>query len=189
VPIWTGGYDARTGELNTPPELSDRTVIRHFLSQESRPVAVSGLWSVGSGNYIVAARPILDSDGAGLPAGTIVFGAKVDDHLVAELREQTEVDFSIVTLPIGDVAEALRPDLAMEVARTPEQLTHSVVWHDLTDVPRIRIDVDTAREISGVGNNTIKVAMTLLIAAALVDMSVIGLAITLLVARPIRTAG
>ena len=187
APVWTGGFDAETGELDTPPELSDPTVIRQFLSKQDHPLMVSGLWSVGSGNYLVAARPVLDSDGAGQPSGTVVFGSKVDDDLVSKLREQTEVEFSIATLPLREVPESLRPDAAIKAARSPEKLTHSVAWQDLNDAPRIRIDVDTPREISGVGNDTIKLAMTLLVAAALVDMTVIGLAITLLVARPIRT--
>lgn len=187
TPIWTGGYDAETGELATPPELSEPTVIRQFLSTEDQPVVMSGLWAVGSGNYIVAARPILDSDGAGLPAGTVVFGSKVDDDLVAELGEQTEVAFAFATLPVGAASGALKGDAAIEVARSPDKLTHSVSWNDLAGEPRIRIDVDTPREISSVGTDTITLAMTLLVAAALIDMAVIGLAITLLVARPIRT--
>jgi two-component system, NtrC family, sensor kinase len=187
APIWTGGYDAETGELNTPPELSDPTVIRQFLSAEDQPVVVSGLWSVGSGHYIVAARPILDSDGAGSPAGTVVFGSMVDDALVAKLSEQTEVAFAIATLPLGAGPDTLPADTAIEVGRSGDKLTHSIAWHDLAGAPRIRIDVDTLREISAVGTGTIRVAMTLLVAAALVDMAVIGLAITLLVARPIRS--
>jgi two-component system NtrC family sensor kinase len=187
TPVWTGGYDAETGELNTPPELSDPTAIRQFLSTEDQPMVVSGLWSVGSGNYIVATRPILDSDGAGLPAGTVVFGSVVDDALVAKLREQTEVAFAIATLPLGAGPDTLPADAAIEVGRSADKLTHSISWHDLAGAPRIRIDVDTSREISAIGTGTIRVAITLLVTAALIDMAVIGLAITLLVARPIRS--
>lgn len=186
VPVWTGGYDAESGELDTPPELSDPTVIRRFLSRENEPLAVSGLWAAGSGNYLFAARPVLDSAGAGLPAGTLVFGKKVDEPLVAKLREQTEVDFALATLPIGRGSEALSSDEAVETGRSAENVTHSVAWNDLGGKPRIRIDVDTPREISAVGGDTISVAMTLLVAAALLDMAVIGFAITLLVARPVR---
>ncbi len=186
VPVWTGGYDRETEELITPPELSDPTVIRSLLSKEDQPVEVSGLWAVGSGSYLVAARPVLNSQGDGLPGGTLVFGRLVDDSVVAELREQTEVQFSIAVLPPGSVAD-LRPDEPSEVARTSDTLTHGIAWHDLADRPRVRIDVETPREINAVGTDTITLAMTLLVAAALIDMTVIGLAITLLVTRPVRT--
>jgi sensor domain CHASE-containing protein len=186
APVWTGGYDAETGELNTPPELSDPTVIRQFLSSEDQPLAVSGLWSAGSGSYLFAARPVLDSDGAGLPAGTLVFGRKVDATLVAELREQTEVEFTLSMLPLDHDPEGLRADEALETGRSAERVTHSVAWNDLGGKPQIRIDVETPREISAVGGDTIGVAMTLLVVAALLDMVVIGLAITLLVTRPVR---
>lgn len=184
--VWAGGYDAETGELTTVPELSDPAAVRQFLSGADQPVVMSGLWSVGSGSHIVAARPILDSEGAGPPAGTVVFGSRVDDMLVAKLVEQTEVAFTIATLPVSAAPGALRADAAIEAARSADTLTHSVAWHDLAGAPRIRIDVATPREISAVGSNTIRAAMILLVAAALVDMAVIGLAITLLVARPVR---
>jgi two-component system, NtrC family, sensor kinase len=186
APVWTGGFDPETEELITPPELSDPTVIRSFLSKEDRPVEMSGLWAVGSGNYLVAARPILNSQGDGLPGGTLVFGRVMDDSVVAGLREQTEVQFSIAALPPGSVAD-LRRDGPTEVARTTDTLTHSIAWHDLADEPRVRIDVDTPRQINAVGTDTITLAMTLLVAAALIDMTVIGLAITLLVTRPVRS--
>lgn len=185
-PVWTGGYDAETEELITPPELSDPTVIRHLLSQEGQAVELSGLWAVGSGTYLVAARPILNSQGDGDPAGTLVFGRLVDDSFVAALREQTEVQFSIAALPPSSVAE-LQSDEPKEVARAAGALTHSIAWHDLADRPRVRIDVETPREINAVGSDTITFAMILLVAAAVIDMAVIGLAITLLVTRPVRT--
>lgn len=186
VPVWTGGYDPETEELIVPPELSDPSVIRPFLSKLDAPVEVSGLWAVGSGNYLVSVRPILDSQSAGPVSGTLVFGRLVDDVLVAQLREQTEVQFAIATLPPGSTAEALPADKLKEVARSSETLKHSIAWHDLADEARIRIDVDTPREINALGNNTITVAMMLLIMAALIDMTVITLAISFLVARPVR---
>jgi two-component system NtrC family sensor kinase len=186
VPVWTGGYDPETEDLITPPELSDPTVIRNLLSKEEQPVETSGLWVVGSGTYLVAARPILNSQGAGAPGGTLVFGRLVDDGFVAALREQTEVHFQVAALPRGSVT-GLQGDEPKEVDRSADTLTHSIAWHDLADKPRVRIDVETPREINAVGSNTITLAMTLLVAAALIDMTVIGLAITLLVTRPVRS--
>ncbi len=187
APIWTGGYDAQTGELSRPPELRDPTLISQFMSTETQPVTVSGLWSVGSGHYLVAARPIIDSDGIGSPSGTLVFGSRVNETLLTALREQTEVAFAIGALPVGAGANALQSDKPTEVARTASKLTHSVAWLDLGGAPRLRINVDTPREISAIGADTSALAMTLLVAAALLDMTVIGIAVTLLVARPIRS--
>jgi two-component system, NtrC family, sensor kinase len=154
------------------------------LSKEEQPVETSGLWVVGSGTYLVAARPILNSQGAGASGGTLVFGRLVDDGFVAALREQTEVHFQVAALPRGSVT-GLQADEPKEVDRSADTLTHSIAWHDLADKPRVRIDVETPREINAVGSNTITLAMTLLVAAALIDMTVIGL--TLLVTRPVRS--
>jgi sensor domain CHASE-containing protein len=186
MPVWTGGYDPETEELIVTPELSDPTLIGPFLSKPDAPVEILGLWAVGSGNYLVSARPVLDSQSAGPVSGTLVFGRLVDDALVSQLREQTEVQFAIAALPPGHAAEALPTDKPKEVSRSNETLNHSIAWHDLASEPRARIDVDTPREINALGNHTITLTMTLLVSAALIDMVVIGLAVSFLVARPVR---
>jgi signal transduction histidine kinase len=61
-----------------------------------------------------------------------------------------------------------------------------VSWPDLTARNGLLIVVDTPRAIDAVGRRTIRLVSLFLFSSALVDMVIIGLAVGLLIARPVR---
>ena len=185
-PVWIGSHDPDSGEIVALPEMSDPDAAGTFSSTADRAVEKSGLWVAGSSAFLVAARPILNSQSEGPIAGTLIFGQRLDDGFVAGLREQTEVAFHLDELPPDLVALPDERDEPRETGRTERILEHSVSWRDLAGAPRLRIMVETPRDITAVGRNTIRLASIFLVSAALIDMTVIGLAVVFLIARPVR---
>jgi len=182
-PVWTGSYDAASGRIVPLQEMTDRAIYAPLLSTSQTRREVSGLSILKSGNYLIAARPVLNSQGDGPVAGTLVFGRRLDDVLLNGLREQTEVNFQL-----GESIESGRSTGASvrETERTRDNLQLSADWADLSGTRKLEIIVDTPREISAVGSDTIRLASLFLIASALVDLVMIGYAVVLLVARPLR---
>ena len=60
--------------------------------------SVSGILMAPEGPLIVASHPIVRTSGDGPAAGTFVFGRRLDDATLAQLRDQTQIDFRATIL-------------------------------------------------------------------------------------------
>src|SRR4051812_18227617 len=184
-PMWSGRYDPVSDKIVALPEMSDPAVFRPFLSTAHKALEASGLWVSGSGAFLVAARPILNSQSEGPVNGTLVFGRQLDDTFQATLREQTEVTFHLSPLPAALRSQSLGGDEPRETGRTDRVLLHSVDWRDMQGMRQLQVKVETPRDITAVGRNTIRLASIFLITVALIDMTVIGLSVSYVIARPL----
>jgi diguanylate cyclase (GGDEF)-like protein len=100
--IWGKAYDL---DLETeiqlsafPPEgLSDRhpLIPRQSNRTSLAQLTVSGIFMTNQGPMIVSSRPILTSNNEGPIRGILIMGRFLNQHLIATLIEQTQVNFQI----------------------------------------------------------------------------------------------
>ena len=190
-PVWTGRLDAESQSVLPLLEMTNPSVYGRFLSKAEQPVVTAGLWIMPgseavSGAYLVSARPILNSQAEGPIVGTLVFGRRLDLAFAAKLRKQTEVSFRLQPQPPESFPVPAAAAEPHEIRRSETLLQHGVAWPDLTTRNGLAIVVDTPRAIDAVGQRTIHLVSLFLFAFALVDMIIIGMAVGLLIARPVR---
>ncbi len=100
--LYGSGYDSDLGGAVLPAALAGDppeiwVMLRPALKQEE---ARSGLLLTEHGLLLLAARPILTTQGTGPPRGLLIFGRFLDEPLRQALAEQTQVAFAL--LPAGD---------------------------------------------------------------------------------------
>lgn len=101
--LYGGGYDSDLGGAVLPAAFADDPpAIWAELQAGLEPgQARTGLLSTEHGLLLLAARPILTTQGAGPARGLLVFGQFLDEPLRQGLAEQTQVAFEL--LPVGDI--------------------------------------------------------------------------------------
>gem|GEM_PF-655370 len=122
--LYGDGYDSDLGGTvlpaafaGDPPEIW--TTLRPALEQSNE---LAGLFLTEHGLLLLAARPILTTQGAGPPRGLLIFGRFLDEPLREALAEQTQVAFDL--LPADD------PRLAT--------MERDYLTHGRTDEPSVR---------------------------------------------------
>jgi len=69
---------------------------------------VSGIWMIHGEPMLVAARPVLTSDNKGKPYGLLIMGRLLTNESIKKVVDQTQVDFSI--LSVGDLTHKAEID-------------------------------------------------------------------------------
>ncbi|MER2581648.1 MAG: CHASE4 domain-containing protein, partial [Candidatus Competibacter sp.] len=116
--LYSGGYDSELGGAISLREFSgEKPTIWPLLQPVLEKRALAGLLHTEHGLLLLAARPILTTQGTGPAHGVLVFGRFMDVPLLRELAEQTKVAFELFAdldprlSPIErDYLTALRPD-------------------------------------------------------------------------------
>lgn len=105
--VWGETRSASDGAPLNIPDLAPAEFApsRLLIATDGRPAGAHGLVSVGENLMLVAANPVLTSQGKGPARGTVVFGRLLTPEDQRRLREQTSVSFSL--LPRPDAAATL----------------------------------------------------------------------------------
>lgn len=153
-----------------------------LLPETARFSDTRGVMGTEAGLMLFAAVPILRSEGTGPANGTLVIGRLIDDVLIAAMRSQLDIDFTVV---------AAGPDLetgigAMPaVTRNADRLTVGHPLRDLTGQPVAVIQTHTTRDITRIGNQSIGVSLASLTVVGLVVIAMIWVLMQRLVLRPL----
>ena len=129
-------------------------------------VSVSGVITTQEGPMLVAARPILTSEGLGPRRGTLIIGRLLDDDLLKTFVDQSKVMFSIHP-PVRD--SSLKPAAGAHHNSTsgnaywfekqdPSHLLVSTTFPDIYGNPAFLITADIPRTISVKGYDTSRYA-------------------------------
>lgn len=166
--VW--GQVIQDGEMQSPAVLGvldasapkDMTRIQHTrLDGFTR-----GLLRTNLGPMLFSSRPILTSQDGGPIAGTLVMGQLLNNNRMERLRERTEVEMTwqLVTpdqvnqLPIARALDAGTP-ASMQHLATPDSITSFGVLHDLFRQPLLILEVNTPRNLSALGSQTVNAAL------------------------------
>ena len=126
---------------------------------------VSGLVLTSDGSHIIAAHPIIHSDGSGPPAGVLVFGKHIDDSIISSLAELTHLSISLypydATLLPPDVVQA-KPLLSTQRPHVTQALSNDVmaayaIVYDFNDAPALILRIETSRPIYQQGREALRV--------------------------------
>ena len=80
------------------------------------PADITGIWITPAGPLLVSAAPILTSNGKGPSRGTLIMGRFLDAAAVAQIADQTQVNFSMAPAerpPASVPRETIRPSSRM----------------------------------------------------------------------------
>ncbi len=134
-----------------------------------------GLLQTDIAPLMFCSLPILKTGGVGPIAGTIIMARFLDDARVARLSEQTEVDFSVLSLDDARLTASVPLDMLLnadDVEVYHEIKTESVLSYgalnDLNGEPFIILRASTPRNISALGNQTVNGTLWFLTLAGLV---------------------
>jgi two-component system NtrC family sensor kinase len=150
-----------------------------FLIRHTDPAGqVYGLLPTELGPMYLSSWPVLQSDGSGPIAGTMIMAQFLNDNRVASLRERTEVQLAWRNIESpADINEALAVPLngtgdgSMHHETMPKTVVSTGVLQDLFGIPLLVLEVTTPRKISGLGNSTVDAALLFLgLAAAVVSL-------------------
>jgi PAS domain S-box-containing protein len=154
----------------------------------------SGVFTTTLGPMLVSSRPILRSNNEGPVRGTLIMGRFVDEALLRELTERTQVVFRWWPIQGGylpwkerDILLTIPPDAAPLLRETDSRhLAAYAVVPDIQGVPAILLRAEIPREMTIRGHATIWAAMTSTLAGGATVILVLGLLLSRAVLHPIK---
>ena len=154
------GEGVALGKLGVFEEGSPQT--ERLISHSQIDSVKSGLIQTSMGPLMICSMPILRTGGVGPIGGTLVMARFLDDSRIWRLSEQTEVDFSAVS--VADVEVDYRRPLAVlgngEGDNFYHETTDSAIlsyglMRDVFGDPLIILEARTPNEISALGRQTV----------------------------------
>ncbi|MBI3913253.1 MAG: PAS domain S-box protein [Chloroflexi bacterium] len=157
------------------PLLADKNFLATVLQNKNPDSSLTGFILLRDHPLLIAARPIVTSEGKGPIHGTLVFGRYLDRAHIAQLGSTTHLSVSAQRLDVGAL------DAGFEIARqnlsdaqpyfiqtTGENAIEGYTrWKDVAGNPNLALRIDQPRDIYQQGQLTIRYFMlsTILIAA------------------------
>lgn len=167
--VWSGRQAPAEGELAPIPELpTERWPLDHTLLIGRDPKAeFKGLLFTAEGPMLVAATPILDSLSAQPSRGTLVMGRRLDEAMIARIREQTRLAFELTHVVDGRVsglAQAASDRLITTPGSIEWQLSEReregfAVLRDVHGTPVLAVHATLDRDISARGQFAARMAL------------------------------
>lgn len=165
--LYSGGYDSELGGTISLRGFSgEKPAIWPLLQPVLEKRALAGLLRTEHGLLLLAARPILTTQGTGPAHGVLVFGRFMDVPLLRELAEQTKVAFELFAdldprlSPIErDYLTALRPDEPLLRPGPEEALFVYEALQDIQAKPVALLRTPIRQEISTTARNTSRALM------------------------------
>lgn len=153
--IFSSGFDSEQGLMPVPESLEQRlssdSPLVHHLESDSK---VAGILSLPEGPLIIAARPILPSNGEGPIRGSLIFGRYLDDAVITTLSEMAEMEIHISpydNLPLSPDVEAAQASLSQQaVYVAPLDDDHVAGYTLLQDIygqPTLLLQTKIPREV------------------------------------------
>ncbi len=155
--VYARAFDLETGVgAAAPPELQsfggpDARLLQHASPDGS----IAGLAVLARGPIVLAAQPILPSNGEGPPAGTLLIGRLLDAQEIARLAELTRLPIAISRLDDPGLDPALQQaaraiDAGQAIVTTPldkEHIRGTSRLPDLLGGPGLLLHLDLPREV------------------------------------------
>jgi len=181
--IFSSVFDSEQGLMPVPESLEQRlssdSPLVHHLEADSK---VSGILLLPEGPLIIAARPILPSNGEGPIRGSLIFGRYLDDALIEDLSAMTETEihiFSYDNLPSSPEIEAAQASLSQQVVYvSPLDDDHVAGYTLLQDIygqPALMLQAKIPREVYAQGQ-----ASTSYLRMAIVTVGIVAIVVVFL---------
>jgi diguanylate cyclase (GGDEF)-like protein len=188
--IWGMSLDLEIEEEIEIAEMPlDQSWKSHPLFQEpdaGEDNVFTGAILTDKGVMLVASAPILDSEGEGPSAGTLVFGKLLSESVVEILVEQTGVAFALI-----DPGEQRLPDAANNadkpfvVESSRRSLNSFQILRDTDGEPISVIKTQTPRDITRSGTRTLLAALGLLVLAGIAFLIAVALGLRVIALSPL----
>jgi len=176
-PLWGLIYDLDNGKALDLPEVPRQLAASSLTTGR---YSGGGYMVTSSGPMLVAAKPILTSEGGGPPRGAVIFGQFLD---MAAVASQTETRLSITDITGGKMmpaqaaiaAELRRGGLGKTLIRSNGDVDHVYrVLPDLFGKPALLLLVEVPKAISAQGKEAVLFALgSLLVAGILVLVALV----------------
>ncbi|HEY1011443.1 MAG TPA: CHASE4 domain-containing protein, partial [Herpetosiphonaceae bacterium] len=180
------GVNLATGQPRDVPAVFGQAPPERLFALPATTSAVTGLLVLDSEAFLLAARPIITSDGEGPSRGTLVMGREVSDGLIQRLAGTTYLAVALLraddpAVP-GELREAIRSGAAPVIQPLDgRRIAGYQGLADLGGATGLVARVEIEREIYARGQASIR-SLTL---AMLLGGLVLGLAMMLLIERTV----
>ena len=160
----------------------------------SIPPDITGIWVTPAGPLLVSAAPILTSNGKGPSRGTLIMGRFLDAAAVAQIADQTQVNFSTALAeqpPGASLQERGRPSSATAPDRyridiiNENQLNVHCRLQDISGDPAIDLTAHVHRKISQKGSQAMHNSLLAIFAAGMAVAILVLLGLTKTILQPI----
>ena len=161
-----------------------------YLALTVHPDAASrtvGFISTGLGPMMISSRPILRSDDSGPIAGALIMGQFLNAERLARLQDRTEVDMHWEFTSFGDEPAApMQAVGTVSQAVTSDVISSSKVLSDVHGSPLLTLHVETPRNISSLGTQTINAALLFLAITGVLVTGIVWFMLRGTILRPIE---
>ena len=193
--IWGKCFDLEKKEVLPLDELLGKpfSLDPAFLAHDGPLAFQTGFLRTRHGPMALSSRPVHDSAGNGPSAGTIVMGRFLDAQVLERVHRHTQVAFDL--LPVEDASLPRTLRAAPEAPKTaPESVvqTHAQdlnlaykLYRDERGAPAFVLRVETPREITRTGAQTVHVALLALAGAGILLTSAIWILLQRVILAPI----
>ena len=172
--IFRASHDSASGAFDlATAEAGERIMEGHpFLKPIAGP-PLTGLITMPQGPVLIAAHPILDSEGGGPPRGIMVMGRVLGDSFTQALSEQ--VQLPIARPPLMSWYSHLKPDIPTHRRLTSGQVETAIQWNDLFGRPALVLTMQTPPDITAVGRRALMQSVLAVLAQGVLFLLIGGL--------------
>ena len=164
-------------EIPVAPEILDKVAHDQALLRPAQSISsTAGTLMLSTGPLLVAAYPILTSDGIGPTRGALLMGRTLGTNEIAQLSEVTQLALTIhlpgevLSLEAQAAVDTLSPQQPVVVYAANDQLVQGYTWlYDINDQPALLLRVDRAREIYQQGQTALSYLVLMLVLGGVVS--------------------
>lgn len=146
----------------------------------------TGALPTEQGILVFASAPILNSEQEGPSAGTLVFGKLLTESVVAQLAQQTGVDFQLIepdTSGLPEIGNDHAQPIVLE--RSEMVLNTFLALRDTAGKIVSVIKTESPRDITLSGSQTLMTALALLVLAGVAMLSAVALGLRVIALNPL----
>ncbi len=181
-------------QFHAGPLPADHPLLLH--NSEDLEAVASGIISTPSGQFLVAACPIITTEGEGPIRGTLVMARRIDEQLYKDLSDHLGLTFEMFPLDNsqGTSREILPADYDPSKPQwvvgdgSPLLKAHSTV-NDITGKPALVLHTEVPREIAATGRTAMWIEMITVFASGLFVLALLALLLQRIVIKPITRLG
>ncbi len=183
------------GELLKSQLPKDQPLLIHHNAQDYR----AGFVNTPSGPILVAAAPVLKTNGDGPSPGVLMFGRLLDATTIDRIAKQTKLQLTLSALTPREIAQARRhrpvslagaaktlSHAEVQVAMADSSVNGTTIIYDVYGDPILGLQVSTPRDISARGRAAMRSAEIFIAVFAAVILLALLMFLHKLVIRPLE---
>jgi signal transduction histidine kinase/DNA-binding response OmpR family regulator len=193
--VWGDTWDYATEEAIPLDEILFEPLTPHhlLLAHDSPKSVVMGLMETRQGPMVVISEPVVRTDMTGPVMGSLVFGRLLGARKMAELRDQTHVDFRVASARDAGLSaidraaydELESSGVAAVRREDSEVVSHYTILPDIHGAPTFLLRIQTPLEIAALGTNALNGALIFLLLTGLLLAAAIWVFFRRLVLAPV----